>query len=353
MREVARTVAYDGHGFLAERGEDQFAFLTGCHGFEGLGIDDFGVEHILPDVGAVLVFAFASHAGTAHLRQTIDVDGLDAHLLFYLAADAPGPGFSAEETNAELQVFLLDTHLLHYLTEVQGVGRSTAESRGTEVLHEHDLFLRIAGRGRQLHGPKLACCIVGTESAGEETVAVGHLYHVTGAYVAHGEDAGSTLCPAVNVVLGVGTYHGLACRTRRGVYAYYLVHGHCIESEGVLVTQVILGGEGQFGDVIKALDVLRLDAHLVEFLPVEGYLLIAGLHGLLQSLKLEFLHRLAVHALHSWIVYHICSGKLDSFIIAQPIANYSLFIVNNQRFTAQPLLIIKFFVNLHSLHRTP
>ena len=53
--EVAGAVAQYGHGLLAQRGDDQFAYLARSNGFESIGINYLGQEHILPHVGTVLI----------------------------------------------------------------------------------------------------------------------------------------------------------------------------------------------------------------------------------------------------------------------------------------------------------
>jgi hypothetical protein len=87
---------------LGQRGEHQFALLAvGQHG-AGVGIDDFGIEMILPDVQAVFALdAFLRHAGADHFRQAVDVGGVQTERGLDFGAHRIDPRFGAE--NAEFQ----------------------------------------------------------------------------------------------------------------------------------------------------------------------------------------------------------------------------------------------------------
>ena len=128
---------------------------------------------------AILVFTLAADTRSAHLGESVDVDGLYAESLLEFLAHTLGPRFGAEESHLEFQVFLLHClALLDHLGKMQGIRRSTAEDGGAEVFHEHDLLLGVACRRGQLDGTEQSGSIVGTKTAGEESVAVAHLYDV-------------------------------------------------------------------------------------------------------------------------------------------------------------------------------
>ena len=64
---------------------------------------------------------------------------------------------------------------------------------------------------------------------------------------------------------------------------------------GVVVAHILLGGEGQLGDVVEGLDVLGLHARLVELLLEELDVVVAALGGLLQALELDGLELIMGH----------------------------------------------------------
>ena len=140
--------------------------------------------------------------------------------LLQLAADAPRPRFGTEETDTQFEVLGLDvTTLLNDLGQVQSIGWRTAQTGGTQVLHEHNLLLRVAGRGWQLHSATFDDTVVHTQSAREETITVCHLDYVARTDVANCQDAGNAFCPIVQIRLRVSTNDRFARRTRRGMDA--------------------------------------------------------------------------------------------------------------------------------------
>ena len=94
---------------------------------------------------------------------------------------------------------------------MESVRRSTAEHRRTEVLHKHNLLFGVAGRSRQLHSTEEARCIVSTESASEQSVAIAHLHDVAFAHSIGSHNTCGTLSPHGNVVLGVSANDRLTC----------------------------------------------------------------------------------------------------------------------------------------------
>src|SRR3984885_5752851 len=95
--EIARAVADHGHGFLGERGEDELARFTLAEHLAALRIDDLGQEMILPDRRAFLGLGeFLRDAGTHHLRQAVDVTGIDTEGRLDLLPYPFAPGLRAE-----------------------------------------------------------------------------------------------------------------------------------------------------------------------------------------------------------------------------------------------------------------
>ena len=78
-----------------------------------------------------------------------------------------------------------------------------------------------------------------------------------------------------------------------------------LESEGVLITQVVLGGEGKLHDVIDGSDLLRRYAHAIHLLTIERYILVAVLYNFLQAFALQLAHGFAIHTLHFGVVNHV------------------------------------------------
>src|SRR5579883_1487372 len=81
------------------------------------------------------------------------------------------------------------------------------------------------------------------------------------------------------------------------MHAHHLAQRHGEQSIGVGRTKIILDRKGKALDVLNAPDVPRMNAALLECLPVERHLLIGARHLLLQPLSLKFAEFRAWHAL--------------------------------------------------------
>ncbi len=76
--------------------------------------------------------------------------------------------------------------------------------------------------------------------------------------------------PHVEVILRVADHGLLARGAARGVDAHHIPHRYGEHAVGVVVAQVLLGGEWEAGKVGQRFQILRMDARRVEFLPVGG-----------------------------------------------------------------------------------
>ena len=75
--EIARAIADDRQRFLGERCKHELAFVAFGHRGARCGIDDLGIEVVLPYGQAILgLDAFLRHAGPHDFREAIKVDRL-------------------------------------------------------------------------------------------------------------------------------------------------------------------------------------------------------------------------------------------------------------------------------------
>ena len=77
-----------------------------------------------------------------------------------------------------------------------------------------------------------------------------------------------------------------------------------LESEGIIVPEVLLGGEGEFYDILYCADIIGADVHLLELLPVEWYIMIDIIHHLVQALPLHRAHLVARHRFFVFVPNH-------------------------------------------------
>ena len=132
----------------------------------------------------------------------------------------------------------------------------------------------------------------------EQAIAIADLYDISLCDAASGKDACSTFCPTLYIALGIGAHDRLTGSARGCMDTSNLRHADSIEAKGIFVTKVVLGSKRQTMYIFNALDILRLDAHLIHLLTIEGHFFIARLDSISQSLGLKLGHGLTVHAFH-------------------------------------------------------
>ena len=129
--------------------------------------------------------------------------------------------------------------------------------------------------------------VMRAEAAGEEAVAVGDVADVAGTAARGADRAGDDVGPDVDVAPRVADDGGLAGGARGGVDAAELLARDGEHAERVGVAQVCLGGEGELREIGELLQVVRVDAVVVEALPVEGRVLVGVAERPFHAVELE------------------------------------------------------------------
>ena len=269
-RQIARAVADDGQRLLGQAGEHQLAFLAVGHRLAGIGVDDLGVEQVFPDGGAVLgLHAFARHPGAHHLRQAVDVDRVDVHARLDGAAHLVGPGLGTEDAQPQREFARIEPHVLDFLGDRQHVAGRDHDDVGLEVLDQLDLALGLAATERHHGQAQPLGAVVRAQPAGEQAVAVADVHHVTRPRTGGADAARHGVGPDVDVLLRVADHGRLAGGAAAGVDAHDLLARHGEDAEGVAVAQILLGGEGELGQVRQLPEVVRVHAGFVELASVD------------------------------------------------------------------------------------
>src|SRR6185295_6674034 len=103
-------VADHRHRFLAEAREHELASLAVRQDLPAHGIDDLGIEVVLPDMKTVLAFhALVGDAWPHHFRQAVNVDGMHVAGLLDLLTHAVGPRLGPEDADFERGAARIDT----------------------------------------------------------------------------------------------------------------------------------------------------------------------------------------------------------------------------------------------------
>ena len=250
---------------------------------------------------AALLLALIGYAGAGELGQTVDVVGLQSELRLDIAAHLLAPCLCAEDPGAQLEV-LLPSLFLHDLSDVLGVGGRAHDRRGTEVLHELELALRVAGGHRDRHAAELFAAVVRAEAAREKAVTVGDLDGVLLGQSRGGKRAGHTVAPEIEITLRVVRDHALAGRAGGRVDADDVFSRDGEQAVRVGIAQVVLAHERQLPEVVDALDVVRRDALLLHFLPVVRLVLPDVTHLADQFFVLQRTELVARHALDLFLI---------------------------------------------------
>ncbi len=105
---------------------------------------------------------------------------------------------------------------------------------------------------------------------------------------------------------------------------HHLLHGHREHAEGVIVPQVLLGGEGQLLEVGQGADMFRFYSHLVHAPAIEVHQVVDPLHHRLQAFKLQGLQGLPGHG----FVLHVSDHRVLSHL---PIRHLPTITQNSRR----------------------
>ena len=150
-----------------------------------------------------------------------------------------------------------------------------------------------------------------TKTAREQSIAIGHLEDILFSSTISSKSTGNSLRPHGKILTGIKHHYGFARSTRRRMDAHNLGHGHSCQSEGIIITEVELIGKRQLDDIVNALDVTRLQPHLLELLPIEWGVVVHVLCHLDKTTALQFAKLFAVHAFNTLIPNH----KSLSFVL--------------------------------------
>ena len=208
-----------GSACLVSDGEHQLALLAVRQHAAGLGIDDLGIEVVLPDRQPVLgLDAFLRDPGAHHLRQAVDVDRVHVELGLDRLPHRRGPGLGAENADLERRLRGVDALPLHFLGDRQHVRGRHHDDIGLEVLDQLHLLFGLAAGHRNHGAAQPFSAVVRAQAAGEQAVAVGDMDHVAGAPAGGANRARHQIRPGVDVARAYSRRPSACrwCPTRHG-----------------------------------------------------------------------------------------------------------------------------------------
>ena len=106
--------------------------------------------------------------------------------------------------------------------------------------------------------------------------------------------------PVVQVLTGIADHGGFAGGAAGGVHANHLFTRHREHAEGVVIAQILLGGERKLRQIFQLLQVIRMHARCVEDAAVMRHVRVRMRQRPPQALQLQCLYcfDLQVHVPH-------------------------------------------------------
>ena len=148
---------------------------------------------------------------------------------------------------------------------------------------------------------------MGAQTACEQAVTVAHVADVVLAAVGVLDAAGKAVAPDVDVMLGVAAHRGNAGGAGGHVNLAHVLHGHGEHAVGVVVAQVLLGGEGGLLQIGQRLHRVGVEACLVKEVLVKRNVLVDVDDSLPQALELDLLNLLVGHMQNLVLLTHVVS----------------------------------------------
>ena len=166
------------------------------------------------------------------------------------------------------------------------------------------MLLGITRRCRHNRCAEVLHAVVRTKTAGEKTIAVAHREGVIACHAIGSKTASHNLRPHGQVLACVAHDGGISRCTGRCVYAHNLRWRRSLQAVRIVITQILLGCEWQFHDVVNALNILGSNVHLLHLVAVERYVVVNVCNKFLESFALQCAHLVTTHTLLVWVPNH-------------------------------------------------
>ena len=278
---VVRTETDERRALLDQRRNDDLAPLAVRHIFARLRIDDLQIDVIIPVVHAALIVTADTDAGSVDLREAIDIINLDAEFALDAVPHFFAPALGTD--HALLQVdLILQALLFDLLGQKKRIGGCRTENRRFHILHELQLFFRIAGSHGDRHGAELFRAVLEADARRPKAVARCDLNTILVGDARRLIAALEHLSPVIHVLRCIRNDDRCPRRSGRRVNADDLLLRYGHQAERIRVAQILFLRKRE---ALKILHCLHLcDAGLLKFPAVKIIGMDQALHLIIHHL---------------------------------------------------------------------
>ena len=170
------------------------------------------------------------------------------------------------------------------------------ETGSSEILDKLDLALGVTSGGRNCHSTQPLSTVLEAQSACKHTIAAGVLEDIALTATYHIEVTGNHVRPRTDVMLGIDDDTGITRRTTCRVDTHGIIQTSTYEAIRIIVTQILLRGEGNLAEVIQRINGISGNTGITQTLLVERRFQ-GNVDALLQFLHLQLLELLSWHGL--------------------------------------------------------
>ena len=223
----------------------------------------------------VLTLALSSNSRTTNLCQPIDIIGLDIQLAFQLFTHIFRPRFSPKSTDTQLEFFQRYAGWVNCFCQIQRIGRRASQPLSAKIMHQLNLFLRIATTHRNYRPADILDSGMCSQASCKQAITVWNLHRIILGQTISGQTSCHHFSPDRQIFPGITDNNRLSRRSGRSVQPDNLRHRHGHQPERIIVPQVLFNGKRELHYIVNRMNIFRSNPHFLHFLTVERRIMIS------------------------------------------------------------------------------
>ena len=181
---------------------------------------------------AVVLAARNADAGAVNLGQAIDVENLNAELVFDAVTHLFAPTLRANNALAQVEL-IAQASLRDFLSEQKRIATRARDNRAVQVLHHLQLLLGIARTHGNSHSAQALAAKLEPNARSPQTIARGNLNAILIGNARRAIATREHFGPIGNILCGVRNNDRRARRARRAVDAHNFLVGYGLNSQRI------------------------------------------------------------------------------------------------------------------------